>query len=250
MSRARRGPETSPRMFLICSQSALKCCSTLADRGSRMAVELHVMFAGKLPSKAALTRAMKELGFPVSIPAGGGALDKQRGFLPMKLRGRRAASSSTSTTIVRTSRKRRARMSTRASSAWPAFAGAAPKTRCCARCAPPPRWRSSSMVSCSTRKAAVGRAGDRTGARDSRQRQAAGPALRHASGRHQAIPQAAPGAAQRSRRGRADASHPPGAAPAARRLLRSDQRQISFLHNRVRPAALRTSGQPRLRHVF
>ena len=36
-----------------------------------MAVELHVMFAGKLPTKAALTRAMKELGFPVSIPAGG-----------------------------------------------------------------------------------------------------------------------------------------------------------------------------------
>ena len=55
-----------------------------------MAVELHVMFAGKLPSKAALTRAMKELGFPVSIPAGGGALDKQRGFLPMKLRGQKS----------------------------------------------------------------------------------------------------------------------------------------------------------------
>ena len=55
-----------------------------------MAVELHVMFSGKLPSKAALTRAMKELGFPVSIPAGGGALDKQRGFLPMKLRGQKS----------------------------------------------------------------------------------------------------------------------------------------------------------------
>jgi len=55
-----------------------------------MAVEMHVMFAGKLPSKAALTRAMKELGFPVSIPAGGGALEKQRGFLPMTLRGQKS----------------------------------------------------------------------------------------------------------------------------------------------------------------
>ena len=55
-----------------------------------MAVELHVLFSGKLPSKAALTRAMKELGFPVSIPAGGGALEKHSGFLPMKLRGQRS----------------------------------------------------------------------------------------------------------------------------------------------------------------
>jgi hypothetical protein len=55
-----------------------------------MAVEMHVMFAGKLPSNAALTRAMKELGFPVSIPAGGGALDRQRGFLPMTLRGQKS----------------------------------------------------------------------------------------------------------------------------------------------------------------
>ena len=55
-----------------------------------MAVELHVMFAGKLPSKAALTRAMKDLGFPLSIPTGGGALDKHSGFLPMKLRGQKS----------------------------------------------------------------------------------------------------------------------------------------------------------------
>jgi hypothetical protein len=55
-----------------------------------MAVELHVMFAGKLPSKAALTRAMKELGFPVAISAGGGALEKRSGFLPMKLRGEKS----------------------------------------------------------------------------------------------------------------------------------------------------------------
>jgi hypothetical protein len=50
-----------------------------------MSVELHVLFSGKLPSKAALTRAMKELGFAVTIP-GGGALANHSGYLPMKLR--------------------------------------------------------------------------------------------------------------------------------------------------------------------
>jgi hypothetical protein len=55
-----------------------------------MAVELHVLFAGKLPSKAALTHAMKEWGFPVSIPAGGGALEQHGGFLPMRLRGQKS----------------------------------------------------------------------------------------------------------------------------------------------------------------
>jgi hypothetical protein len=51
-----------------------------------MANELHVLFSGKLPSKAALARAMKELAFPVTIPAGGKPLAQQSGYLPMKLR--------------------------------------------------------------------------------------------------------------------------------------------------------------------
>jgi hypothetical protein len=51
-----------------------------------MSVELHVLFGGKVPSKGALTRAMKELGFPVTIPAGGKPLAQQGGYLPMKLR--------------------------------------------------------------------------------------------------------------------------------------------------------------------
>jgi hypothetical protein len=51
-----------------------------------MAVELHILFGGKLPSKAVLNRALKELGFPVAIPAGGGALEQHSGFLPMTLR--------------------------------------------------------------------------------------------------------------------------------------------------------------------
>jgi hypothetical protein len=32
-----------------------------------MSTETHVFFRGKLPTKAALSRAMKELGFPFSI---------------------------------------------------------------------------------------------------------------------------------------------------------------------------------------
>src|SRR5262245_23268884 len=63
-------------------------CSVSARtrRGLRMSVELHVLFGGKVPSKTALTRAMRELGFPVTIPAGGKPLAQQSGYLPMKLR--------------------------------------------------------------------------------------------------------------------------------------------------------------------
>lgn len=49
-----------------------------------MAVEMHVFFRGRLPNKRELSRAMGDLGFPLSIAAG--SLEKQRGFMPMKLR--------------------------------------------------------------------------------------------------------------------------------------------------------------------
>ncbi len=49
-----------------------------------MSVEMHVFFRGKLPNKRELSRAMGDLGFPLSIAAG--SLEKQRGFMPMKLR--------------------------------------------------------------------------------------------------------------------------------------------------------------------
>jgi hypothetical protein len=48
-----------------------------------MSTETHVFFRGKLPSKAALARAMKELGFPFSIKTATGSLEKQSGFMPM-----------------------------------------------------------------------------------------------------------------------------------------------------------------------
>jgi hypothetical protein len=50
-----------------------------------MAMETHVFFRGKLPSKAALTRAMKELGFPLAIKPATGSLEQQIGFMPMTL---------------------------------------------------------------------------------------------------------------------------------------------------------------------
>jgi hypothetical protein len=53
---------------------------------SAMSSEMHVLFAGRLPGAKALTRAMKELGFPLSIKAVVGALDRHSGFLPMRLR--------------------------------------------------------------------------------------------------------------------------------------------------------------------
>src|SRR5207253_285789 len=51
-----------------------------------MAMETHVFFRGKLPTKAALQRAMKELGFPFSIKPATGSLEQQSGFMPMMLR--------------------------------------------------------------------------------------------------------------------------------------------------------------------
>jgi hypothetical protein len=50
-----------------------------------MSIEMHVFFHGKLPGKAALTRAMKELGFPLSITPSKGSLEQQKGFMPMRL---------------------------------------------------------------------------------------------------------------------------------------------------------------------
>ena len=52
-----------------------------------MSTETHVFFRGKLPTRAALSRAMKELGFPFSITPSTGSLERQSGFMPMKLRG-------------------------------------------------------------------------------------------------------------------------------------------------------------------
>src|SRR3954468_3828904 len=52
-----------------------------------MSMETHVFFRGKLPTKSALSRAMKELGFPFSITPSTGSLEQQSGFMPMKRRG-------------------------------------------------------------------------------------------------------------------------------------------------------------------
>ena len=59
----------------------------MALGSSAMSMEAHVFFRGKLPTKAALSRAMKELGFPFSITPSTGSLEHQSGFMPMKRRG-------------------------------------------------------------------------------------------------------------------------------------------------------------------
>lgn len=51
-----------------------------------MCVEINVLFHGMLPTKAALTRAMKELGFPLTISHAAGSLEQQSGFMPMRFR--------------------------------------------------------------------------------------------------------------------------------------------------------------------
>jgi hypothetical protein len=42
-----------------------------------MAMEIHVFFRGKLPSKAALGKTMKELDFPLSLKPATGPLEGQ-----------------------------------------------------------------------------------------------------------------------------------------------------------------------------
>lgn len=51
-----------------------------------MSIEISVIFRGKLPARKALSRAMVELGFPYTIAASVGSLERQSGFMPMWLR--------------------------------------------------------------------------------------------------------------------------------------------------------------------
>jgi hypothetical protein len=50
-----------------------------------MSMEVHVLFGDKLPTKAAQTRTMRELGFPCSITEKG-PLERQNGYMPMRVR--------------------------------------------------------------------------------------------------------------------------------------------------------------------
>jgi hypothetical protein len=58
-----------------------------ASGACAISMETHIFFRGKLPTRAALSRAMKELGFPFSISPSTGSLEQQSGFMPMKRRG-------------------------------------------------------------------------------------------------------------------------------------------------------------------
>jgi hypothetical protein len=51
-----------------------------------MSMEIHVFFRGTLPTKAALGKTMKELGFPLSLKPATGPLEGQSGFMPMRLK--------------------------------------------------------------------------------------------------------------------------------------------------------------------
>jgi hypothetical protein len=52
-----------------------------------MGQRLYVLFDGKLPSKAALTRCFRELGFPLAFERGSSALEDFPGAVAMRLRG-------------------------------------------------------------------------------------------------------------------------------------------------------------------
>ena len=63
-----------------------------------MSIEIHVLFAGKLPSTAALTQSFGELGFPLAFSSGADELEQHKGYLPMTLCGEKPVSNSTHTT--------------------------------------------------------------------------------------------------------------------------------------------------------
>ena len=52
-----------------------------------MGQRLYVLFDGKLPRKAALTRCFRELGFPLAFERGSSALEDFPGAVAMRLRG-------------------------------------------------------------------------------------------------------------------------------------------------------------------
>jgi hypothetical protein len=52
-----------------------------------MSMEMRVFFRGDVPDTAALTRAMQEVGFPISVVQPDYPLQGHRGFMPMLLRG-------------------------------------------------------------------------------------------------------------------------------------------------------------------
>lgn len=52
-----------------------------------MSMEISTFFHGDVPDTAALTRALKELGFPISVVQPDYPLQGHRGFMPMLLRG-------------------------------------------------------------------------------------------------------------------------------------------------------------------
>jgi hypothetical protein len=72
-------------LFPFCSQNA---DIRVEDRGEiSMSLDVKVFFKGKLPSKAALARSFKELGFPLTFQPRTGALEKHDfGYLPMRFR--------------------------------------------------------------------------------------------------------------------------------------------------------------------
>jgi hypothetical protein len=81
-------PNNAHQIFLsparLTRENEMGTFGAAQGRSTTMSIEIHVFFRGKLPDKKALSQAMAELGFPLTIKAG--SLERQRGFMPMGLR--------------------------------------------------------------------------------------------------------------------------------------------------------------------
>jgi hypothetical protein len=74
-------------LFLICSDRAANMRRLWRPKDTPMSIEIHVLFAGELPSKSALAKCFDELGFPLAFHSDIDPLEGHKGFLPMLLRG-------------------------------------------------------------------------------------------------------------------------------------------------------------------
>ena len=193
-----------------------------------MAEEIHVLFGGMLPGRAALNRAMKELGFPFAISPSVTSLEGHSGYLPMKLRREETG------IRVRDIFEGRTAVEEFAKDADPRF------QRCgnfrwggdenemlaglCTAATLAKLLDGNVLDDAENRLLTVDQAVEWAGQNSQGRLAAAGQAkrqaARYATHRHQALSHATAKRARRSRAGRAVAVYPAGAPPDARRISR------------------------------
>jgi len=219
-----------------------------------MSIEINVLFRGKLPDKKALSQAMAELGFPLTIKAG--SLERQRGFMPMRLQreetgvefdvfdGRAAVEDVVACFDGLEGTDLDPRFERSANFRW----GGDEDQMLAGVCAAAALAKLVNGVVLGEWEAKLLSPEEAIAlARETLQatlKPESTPTARNPSGRHQAIPEAPAEATQRSRGDRPDGAHPAGSSLSARRIPRSDKRQVHVQDLALFQAALESGLAP------